>query len=151
MRVYLSVPIISNRNLKQARFLLETLQAMDHEVVSKWVAEADPGYRLTPNEVFERDTRGVQLSDALVAEVSVPSHGVGMEIMLANAHSKKILCLLSRGLVVSRMVQGVPGASHVEYSSEGEIKDALETFLREHRTHSPDENPANNRLLKPST
>lgn len=47
------------------------------------------GYTMTPQEVFERDVKGVKECDILVAEISEPSHDVGMEIMLAYLQEKK--------------------------------------------------------------
>jgi len=44
---------------------------------------------MTPQEVFERDVKGVKECDILVAEISEPSHDVGMEIMLAYLQEKK--------------------------------------------------------------
>lgn len=82
-KVYLSVPIIAKRHLNKARLLSKTIENVGHEIVSKWVTETDPGYTIKPQEVFERDVKGVKECNILVAEISEPSHGVGMEIMLA--------------------------------------------------------------------
>ncbi len=135
MKVYLSVPIIANRDLKKALLLSKTIEAMGHEVVSKWVSEADPGYAITPLQVFARDTRGVENSDVLVAEISVPSHGVGMEIVLAYTHGKKIICLFMKGAVISRMIRGIPGAFLVECASEEEMAEKLKELLEKKENH----------------
>jgi hypothetical protein len=135
MKVYLSVPIIANRDLKRAHFISKTIEAMGHDVVSKWVNEADPGYSITPLQVFERDTRGVENSDVLVADISMPSHGVGMEIVLAYTHGKRIICLFMKGAVISRMIRGIPGAFLIEYESEKEMAERLKKLLEKKESY----------------
>lgn len=108
---------------------------MGHDVVSKWVNEADPGYSITPLQVFERDTRGVENSDVLVADISMPSHGVGMEIVLAYTHGKRIICLFMKGAVISRMIRGIPGAFLIEYESEKEMAERLKKLLEKKESY----------------
>ncbi len=129
-KVYLAVPILADRDLRKARLLSKTVENMGHEVVSKWVTSTDPGYTITPREVFERDTKGVKESDILVAEISEPSHGVGMEMMLAYTQRKTIICLFKKGTVVSRMIRGLPATLLIEYASEKEAVEKLEKSLR---------------------
>jgi hypothetical protein len=129
LKVYLSVPIILNRDLNFTVFLRKTIEDAGNEVVSKWVSEPDPGFSIAPSEVFERDTCGVRESDCLVADISVPSHGVGLEIMLAFIEGKKIILLSKKGATISRMIRGIPGAVFVEYSSNYEIVDELKKML----------------------
>jgi nucleoside 2-deoxyribosyltransferase len=128
-KVYLAVPIIAKRDLNKAQLLSKTIEDLGHEVVSEWVTLADPGYTLTPREVFERDTKGIKESDILVAEISEPSHGVGMEIMLAYVQRKKIVCTFRKGSAVSRMIQGLPEALLIEYASEDEAIEKLRKLL----------------------
>ncbi len=47
-------------------------------------------------------------ADALIAEVSVPSHGVGYEIGFALDLGKPVLCLHEQGRAVSKMITGNP-------------------------------------------
>lgn len=129
-RVYLAVPIIANRNLNQAQSLSTIIENLGHEIVSKWVANTDPGFTITPREVFDRDVKGVKECDVLVAEISNPSHGVGMEIMLAHMHEKKVVCLFKNGTVISRMIRGLPGVLLIEYRSEKELVERLKESLR---------------------
>jgi nucleoside 2-deoxyribosyltransferase len=46
--------------------------------------------------------------DALIAEVSVPSHGVGYEIGFALNLGKPVLCLHHQDKKVSKMITGNP-------------------------------------------
>ena len=129
-RVYLAVPIIAKRDLSKAQFLSKTIEDMGHQIISKWVTRTDPGFKITPREVFERDIKGVKECDILVAEISNRSHGVGMEIMLAHLQGKEILCLSRKDTVISRMILGLPRAILIEYSSKNKAVKKLEEYLR---------------------
>lgn len=64
--------------------------------------------RVDPAEVFRRDIDWIAESDALVAEVSTPSHGVGFEIAYALAREKPVLACYRLGKPVSKMLLGNP-------------------------------------------
>ena len=63
---------------------------------------------IEPRTVYERDVAWMRAADALIAEVSVPSHGVGYEIGFALNLGKPVLCLHEQGRAVSKMVTGNP-------------------------------------------
>ncbi|HKL21332.1 MAG TPA: nucleoside 2-deoxyribosyltransferase, partial [Tichowtungia sp.] len=48
---------------------------------------------LSDTEIYARDIRGLNESDAIIAEASAPSLGVGYELGRAEAAGKPILCL----------------------------------------------------------
>ena len=124
-KVYLAVPIIANRDPEKAYNIGQILTALGYSVISKWVIQTDPGYSMSPRQVFERDANGVKESDILLAEVSEGSHGVGMEIMLAHIHNKKIICIYRKGRNVSRMLMGLPNAIFLEYTSQEDMDEKL--------------------------
>lgn len=59
-----------------------------------------------PVEVYTRDIAWIDACDALVAEVSTPSHGVGYEISYALQRGKPVLCCYHRDVKVSKMITG---------------------------------------------
>ena len=63
---------------------------------------------IDPREVYERDVSWIRACDALIAEVSVPSHGVGYEIGFALEQGKPVLCLAQVDRTVSKMITGNP-------------------------------------------
>lgn len=63
---------------------------------------------IEPSAVYERDVAWMRSADALIAEVSVPSHGVGYEIGYALNLGKPVLCLHEQGRAVSKMITGNP-------------------------------------------
>ena len=81
--------------------------------------------------VYERDTQMLQQCDALVAEVTNPSLGVGYEICYALERSKPVLCLYKKGTFVSRMITGntSPFITVQSYENDDELFGKLAAFL----------------------
>jgi len=128
----LAVPIIAARDLASARGIAQALVRLGHEVVSPWVLGENPGLSSPPEFVFSRDVNGVRKCDILVAEVSTPSHGVGMEIMLAHTLGKTVVCLHKPGVRLSRLLRGMPGITLREYDSLAAAEEALKTIHTVH-------------------
>ena len=116
MRVYVAVPLTHDRDRERAQYICESLRGAGFEATSPWVAEEDAKQALIPQEVYDRDVLAVAVSDAVVAEVSVPSLGIGMELMVAVSKGMPIACLHEKGRTVSWMVLGAPGVHLVPYT-----------------------------------
>jgi len=128
-KVYLSVPIVVNRDLEAARKIAKIIKDIGCEVVSSWVLSLNPDEKLTEFDVFKRDTEGVRKCDVLIAEVSSPSHGVGMEIMLAHVLQKVIVCVHTKGTRLSWMIKGMPNVKLVEYETIEDLRNKLIKIL----------------------
>ncbi|MDP1831763.1 MAG: nucleoside 2-deoxyribosyltransferase [Geothrix sp.] len=110
------------------------LQGLGHHVLtahlaSESVLAADGG--LSPEAIFARDTAWLRGCDAVIAEVSTPSHGVGFEIACALAQGKPVLCLAREGVRVSKMLTGIrqAGFEFRTYRAPGEAHGHMEAFL----------------------
>jgi nucleoside 2-deoxyribosyltransferase len=75
---------------------------------------------IDPVTVYQRDSAWVEACDAMIAEVSTPSHGVGYEIALALTLGKPVLCLYRQGARISKMVTGNTEPMLTVESYEGE-------------------------------
>ena len=86
---------------------------------------------IEPVEVYHRDVNWVTECDALIAEVSTPSHGVGYEIALALSLNKPVLCCHKSGKKVSKMLSGNthPGFKLASYSNAEDLLDKVDRFL----------------------
>ena len=88
-----------------------------------------------PNDryIHDRDIAWLSACDLLVAEVSVPSLGVGYELGYAVALKKPVLCLYRSDFErpLSAMIAGSPGIKTAVYSSIDEARRILEGFLKE--------------------
>lgn len=114
--------------------LVMRLQSLGHRVLTAQLASesamADDAEQ-SPAAVFERDTAWLRACDAVIAEVSTPSHGVGFEIAYALERDKPVLCLARAGVRVSKMLTGIQrsGFTFGTYSSVEDAIAHMETYL----------------------
>jgi hypothetical protein len=128
MKVYLSVPMIANRALSRARLMARAIADSGNELTSPWVLGHIEGSE-SPVNVFHRDRIGSETCDVLVADVTEPSIGVGMEIMAAYKAGKRIVIVSKEGSVTSRMLQHMDRGETLAYVDESEVYEKLRSFL----------------------
>lgn len=114
--------------------IVAALTADGHEIPTSHLAQSEVMENervLTPQSVYERDVNWVKGCDVLIAEVSVPSHGVGYEIAYALGIGKPVLCIHEQGRRVSKMITGNPDPllSIQNYSSLEEAISQARDFL----------------------
>ena len=137
MNIYFSCSITGGRQDQQVyKTITDFLLSSGHIVPTAHLADVDiieAEQAISPEQVFLRDSHWVTECDALVAEVSTPSHGVGYEIALALALNKPVFCCYRKGIRVSKMLTGntSPGYQQLAYSSTEEILQGLSVFLNE--------------------
>ena len=87
--------------------------------------------QVIPREIYERDTTWIRACEALVAEVSTPSHGVGYEVAYALSLGKPVLCVYHEGQPISKMLSGNshPSISVKSYGTTEEAISAIRSFL----------------------
>jgi len=85
----------------------------------------------TDAEIYRRDMAWLRQADALVAEVSTPSLGVGYEVAKAEEYGKPIFCLYRAGASqqLSAMIRGSNMLQVAEYSTREEGIRRIEEFL----------------------
>ncbi|MFZ5818515.1 MAG: nucleoside 2-deoxyribosyltransferase [Chloroflexota bacterium] len=112
MNVYFACSITGGREFESVyQVFTRALLEDGHEVPTAYLAESEVVALekiVTPQDVYERDTTWIRACDALIAEVSVPSHGVGYEVGFALGEGKPVLCLAQDGRPVSKMISGNP-------------------------------------------
>jgi nucleoside 2-deoxyribosyltransferase len=112
MNIYFACSITGGRTFESAyQEFTRTLLADGHEVPTAYLAESNVMALekvIKPRDVYERDVAWIRACDALIAEVSVPSHGVGYEVGFALEQGKPVLCLAQAGIAVSKMITGNP-------------------------------------------
>jgi 2'-deoxynucleoside 5'-phosphate N-hydrolase len=112
MNIYFSCSITGGRNdQKTYRELVDFLISSGYHVLTARLADPDINLldgTLSAESVYQRDLEWIRNCDAMVAEVSTPSHGVGYEIALALAMKKPVLCCYQRGRKISKMILGNP-------------------------------------------
>ncbi len=112
--------------------LIKYLQSFG-TVLTAHVGEKDllTDHNLSSREIYIRDMKYLDEADIIVAEVSIPSLGVGYEIARAVDLGKRILCLsqLKRNQNLSALISGCPDLQIVVYSNIEEAKTAIDQFL----------------------
>jgi nucleoside 2-deoxyribosyltransferase len=135
LNIYFSCSITGGRRDQGVyQIITEHLQASGHNVPTTHLAKAEISElegAISPEQVFQRDCRWVSECDALVAEVSTPSHGVGYEIAFAISLGKPVFCCFRKGTRVSKMLSGntSPGFQQMAYSTGNELISGLNAFL----------------------
>ena len=112
MNIYFACSLTGGREFESVyQTIVHALIEEGHRVltahlVESNVMEVEAAY--SPNEVYSRDVAWIRSCDVLVAEVSVPSHGVGYEVGFALGIEKPVLALYQEGRKVSKMISGNP-------------------------------------------
>ena len=110
MNIYFACSITGGRELESAyQQIVTALEKEGHIIPTSHLVQSDVmdnERSITPQEVYERDTKWIEQCDALIAEVSVPSHGVGYEIGYALNIGKPVLCIHHQERRVSKMITG---------------------------------------------
>ena len=135
MNLYFSCSLTGGRQDEAVyASIVKHLEAAGNEVPTAHLA--DPGVmeleRVTAaDEIYARDVRWMEGCDALVAEVSTPSHGVGYEIAYTLALKKPVICVYREGVAVSKMILGndSPGMVVRKYQNEAEALEQIDEFL----------------------
>jgi 2'-deoxynucleoside 5'-phosphate N-hydrolase len=138
MQVYFAGAIPGGRELvSTTQSIVNRLKSMGHLVPTEHVASPtvlEDERRLSPSFVYKRDFDWISGSEALIAEVSLTSLGVGYEIACALHAGKPVLCLHRAGGTVSKMISGnpSPGLRVVSYADNAELEQHLDSFIAEH-------------------
>lgn len=90
---------------------------------------------LPDSEIYSRDMSWLKQCDAVIAEVSAPSLGVGYELGRAEAEGTPILCLFDgkSKTRLSAMLSGNPAMQVIHYGDLTEALAAIDSFIETHR------------------
>jgi len=138
VRVYLACTVRGNRGgLAAARAAAARLRALGHEVLTGHLLSDDVEQAesaLSEREVFARDCRWLDECDALVAEASGSTYGVGFEVGYVTARAaqsgQRVIVLFdeSRRAAVSRLVSGFdpPHGRAFAYGTLADVERAID-------------------------
>ena len=133
MKIYLACTVRGDRaSIAALKEACARLQALGHEVLTAHLLDANVDAQesaLSEQAVYARDINWLTACDALVADASGSSFGVGFEVgyVLARApHTGQRVFLLydaSRRRRISRMISGLsdPNCTVLAYSSPSEL------------------------------
>ncbi len=137
MNIYFACSITGGREFEAVyQQLTAALLSDGHAVPTAHLADANVVHVeaiVSPADVYDRDVTWIREADALIAEVSVPSHGVGYEVGYALHLGKRVLCLSRQGRKVSKMITGNadPNLRVRTYGSDQEAVALVREFIAE--------------------
>lgn len=145
MKIYFAGAIRGGRqDAARYRQIIKLLKEYG-EVLTEHVGHKDPDRverGLSDEAIYRRDMSWLEEADALVAEVTVPSHGVGYEIAQAEILEKSILCLYrpEPAQRLSALIAGNANLQCEEYEHGQQLRPILESFLRDQEGHPDEQN-----------
>jgi 2'-deoxynucleoside 5'-phosphate N-hydrolase len=135
MNIYFSCSITGGRSEENTyQAIVNALIEDGHEVPTAHLSFPDVTELekiVDPVEIYTRDMRWLADCDAVVAEVTSPSHGVGYEIAEGLNSGKPVLCCYRAGKRVSKIITGNTHESLVirTYESDEEAVRVVRAFL----------------------
>lgn len=135
-RIFLSGSIRGGRQLIDTyRLIYDILEETGAKVLCWHVVDPElekKEMEMTEAEIYSRDMGLLAQSDALVAEVTVPSTGVGYEICRALEKRIPVLCLYRKDATVSAMVLGNPDPfiNVLDYQDENSLRKIISNFIQ---------------------
>lgn len=136
MKLYFSCSITGGRTDQPIYVeLVRALQTAGHLVLTAHFAAAsmhEDSIEEAPT-VYQRDMAWLQECEAVIAEVSTPSHGVGYEIAYALLMLQRpVLCLHRTTVRVSKLIAGntSPTIQVRSYSTAAEACEVALAYLR---------------------
>jgi nucleoside 2-deoxyribosyltransferase len=131
--IYFSGSISSGRqDVATYRRIVAALEQEGHRVLAGVVTAeeiGDHGERQSPEEICARDLRWIDEAELLVAEVSVPSTGVGYEIAYARYRRDLPVICLYRPAFTKRCTAMVAGDRGIELITYEELETMLPNLL----------------------
>lgn len=135
MKIYFSCSITGGRSEERIyQALVEEMLALGHEVPTAHlsgsnVMELEDAEE--PTAIYERDMNWLRQCDAVVAEVTSPSHGVGYEIAVGILLNKPVLCCYQQGRRVTKMLTGntSPNLTLKDYGTVDQARTAVRDYL----------------------
>ena len=139
-KVYFCGSIRGGRALQPLyRAIVDFLQDRGFEVLTTHVAASDVLLQesregLTAAGIYARDMRWLSECELVIAEVSTPSLGVGVEVTEAQHMGKPILALARSDAQLSAMIAGNPALKMLTYENEADLFRKLAAEVEERRT-----------------
>jgi nucleoside 2-deoxyribosyltransferase len=135
MKIYFACSLTGGRQDESVyQLIVDHLLASGHEIPTAHLARPEVMELekiVDAVDVYQRDIKWIGESDAVIAEVSTPSHGVGYEISYALSLQKPVLCCYQEGRPVSKMILGndSPSLSNRSYQDAHGAIEVIEEFL----------------------
>ena len=137
MKVYFAASIRGgrkdqNKYSELIRFLSSKVEVLTEHVGDTGIEEIGE-QDLSDKEIYQRDLEWLESADAVIAEVTNPSLGVGYELGMAEKFGKPILCLYedsNKKRKLSAMVSGNLKFRTFHYHDLEHTKEEILSFIK---------------------
>lgn len=135
MKIFFAGSIRGGRQLiPRYQHIIRFLKQRNYTVISEHVAAEGlekVEATMSEKEIYEKDANWIEECDRVIAEITVPSIGVGYEICHAVKHKKPVLCIYQEGAKASAMALGntTGYVTSKSYSDKKQLEDILLDFL----------------------
>ena len=136
MKIYFAASIRGGRKDQNKyneliRFLSSKVEVLTEHVGDSSLNQAGE-QNLSDKEICQRDLEWLESADAVIAEVTNPSLGVGYELGIAEKFGKPVLCLFDdsdHNRNLSAMISGNHKITTFHYTSLDQAKEEIVSFL----------------------
>ena len=136
MKIYFAGAIRGGRNDAKIYEKIITYLGNIGQVLTEHVGDQDLGNMGEKGgidiAIYNRDIKWLQSADAIVAEVTTPSLGVGYELGIAEKLNKPVLCLYRprKDKCLSAMLKGNNQLTCYEYHNLTEALSCIDAFFK---------------------
>jgi nucleoside 2-deoxyribosyltransferase len=120
-----------NKYNELIRFLSSKVEVLTEHVGDSSLEQTGE-QNLSDKEIYQRDLEWLESADAVIAEVTKPSLGVGYELGIAEKSDKPVLCLFDdadHNCNLSAMISGNHKITTFRYTSLKKAKERILDFL----------------------
>lgn len=136
MKIYFAASIRGGRKdqikyNELIRFLSSKVEVLTEHVGDSSLEQAGE-QNLLDKEIYKRDLEWLESADAVIAEVTNPSLGVGYELGIAEKLGKPVLCLFDdsdHNRNLSAMISGNHKITTFRYTSLDQAKEEIVSFI----------------------
>ena len=138
MNIYFAGSIRGGRELQPMYLkIISHLECNGHSVLTEHVAQKaviESESSLSSREIYERDMEWLEECELVIADVTVPSLGVGFEVASAIYRQKPVLCIHQKGIALSAMIAGntCKNIQVREYSDTQSMIEIIDEFIGVH-------------------
>ena len=136
MKIYFAASIRGGRKDQNKYSELIGFLSSKVEVLTEHVGDLSLGQTgeqdFTDKEIYQRDLEWLESADAVIAEVTNPSLGVGYELGVAEKLGKPVLCLFDdsdHNRNLSAMISGNHKITTFHYTSLDQAKEEIVSFI----------------------
>lgn len=136
MKIYFAASIRGGRKDQNKYNELIGFLSSKVEVLTEHVGDLSLGQTgeqdFTDKEIYQRDLEWLESADAVIAEVTNPSLGVGYELGVAEKLGKPVLCLFDdsdHNRNLSAMISGNHKITTFRYTSLDQAKEEIVSFI----------------------